>query len=239
MAGVLVTRPAPEGEILARHLRAAGHRAWTDPLLTIRFLDDGMPLDLTGVQALVFTSANGVRAAAGRTGVRALPVWTVGAKTAAAAQEAGFTDVRQAGGDGAALASLLAGAVDPGRGRLLHIGGAELAVDIAAALAPRGITVDRVVGYEAVAAEQMAQGTLVALDQGGIDHILLFSPRTARTVVGLLHRHGRAGHLSSLTGCCLSPAVAAAAGPGWAALPVADRREEAAVLDLLPTVLPP
>ena len=51
------------------------------------------PLDLDGVQALIATSANGVRAFAARDPRRSLPVCAVGDATARAASDAGFADV--------------------------------------------------------------------------------------------------------------------------------------------------
>ena len=97
---VLVTRPAEDAENLLRALEARGHQALLAPLLTIApNKDPPGPPELTGVQALLFTSANGVRAFAGLSDWRDLPVFTVGDASAAAARQAGFARVEGAGGE--------------------------------------------------------------------------------------------------------------------------------------------
>ena len=63
---LLITRPGDDGARLADTLRQMGHDPILEPLLTIRNFD-GPALDLADVQAILATSANGVRAIAGRT----------------------------------------------------------------------------------------------------------------------------------------------------------------------------
>ncbi len=234
MAGVLVTRPEADAAELAEALRRRGHTPLIEPLLDIRFTGTE-PLDLTGVQALVFTSANGVRAAAGRTHIRDLPVHAVGRKTADAARQAGFVHVTAAAGDGQALAADLTRMIDPAKGRLLHVGGAAVAVDIGALLRPHGINLTRVVGYEAVAAGTLSAASLDALDQGLIGYAMFFSPRTARTFASLLTSHGRQAACARITALCLSAAVAAGLdGLRFQEVRTADRMEAEAMLELLP-----
>src|SRR5437879_1421718 len=60
---VLVTRPFEESESLAAALASRGVAALVEPLIQIRF-SAPQALDLAGVQAVLFTSANGVRALA-------------------------------------------------------------------------------------------------------------------------------------------------------------------------------
>ena len=57
MAHILITRPEPEASKFAKALSGLGHEATTVPLLQIQPLDD-VSFDLTGVQALIVTSAN-------------------------------------------------------------------------------------------------------------------------------------------------------------------------------------
>ena len=82
---VLVTRPKDDAAPLMTELKARGIDAVLAPLLTINFFD-GSLLDLSGVQALLMSSANGVRAFAGRSGNRALPLVAVGDATARVAK---------------------------------------------------------------------------------------------------------------------------------------------------------
>src|SRR3954467_11037655 len=118
----LVTRPRAEAMALAEALAARGIEAILEPLLDIHYRDEPAP-DLTGVQAVLCTSANGVRALARLSGDRELPLFAVGDATARRAREAGFTNVFSAGGDAADLARLARQRLQPDVGRLVHVAG--------------------------------------------------------------------------------------------------------------------
>ncbi|HEY7610485.1 MAG TPA: uroporphyrinogen-III synthase, partial [Alphaproteobacteria bacterium] len=62
---ILLTRPEPDAQRFAAQLAEHGIEAVVAPLMTIETADAPLP-PLEGVQALVFTSANGVRAYAAR-----------------------------------------------------------------------------------------------------------------------------------------------------------------------------
>src|SRR5438067_9042653 len=93
----LVTRPRAEAEGLAAALDARGIAALIEPLLDISYRD-APPPDLAGVQAILCTSANGVRALARLSEDRAPPLFAVGEATAARARAEGFARVESAGG---------------------------------------------------------------------------------------------------------------------------------------------
>ena len=95
---ILVTRPAEEGERFAKLLRARGHEPILSRAIDIQF-EDGPGLSLEGAQAILVTSANGVRALVRRTKKRNVPLFVVGPQTAEAAHMAGFVSVRDAKGD--------------------------------------------------------------------------------------------------------------------------------------------
>lgn len=69
---VLVTRPSEDAGLLGERLAALGVEASAAPLLSIENIA-GDALDLDGVQAVLFTSANGVRAYGARSDDRSLP----------------------------------------------------------------------------------------------------------------------------------------------------------------------
>src|ERR1700689_137219 len=100
---VLVTRPYDDALETAAKLKALGHHAILAPLLEIRFRD-GAEIALDGVQAILATSANGVRALERRTTQRNVPLFAIGRQSAVVARAAGFSDVQSADGDGTALA---------------------------------------------------------------------------------------------------------------------------------------
>ncbi len=226
----LITRPREDSETLARALADRGIASIIEPILTIT--PTGGAPDLAGVQALLFTSANGARAFAAVEPRRDLPVFAVGETSAAAAREVGFTRVESAGGDVAALAALVARCLDPAAGTLLHPAGETVAGDAAGDLAASGFELRRAVLYRAEAAQALTPDACRLLAGGELDMALFFSPRTAQTFVILVKEAGHAAACRSISAVCLSAAVAAAAAAGaaWRNVRAARRPEMAALL---------
>ena len=119
---VLVTRPLEDAQETAALLQVRGHEALVAPLFTVKF-HGGPRIDLTGVQAVLATSANGVQAISRRTSRRDLPLFAVGPQTAQIARNEGFKLVRSADGDAAALAQAIPAWASAENGALLHASG--------------------------------------------------------------------------------------------------------------------
>jgi uroporphyrinogen-III synthase len=202
----LITRPLEDAKPLADLLQARGVDCVVEPLLEIVPKPDAA-IDLDGVQALLFTSANGVRAFAAHSTRRDLKVLTVGEGSAEAARAAGFSDVTAAGGDVDALAALAIAKLDPQAGALFHGAASALAGDLQGKLEAAGFALRRTVLYEAKTATAFSPETRMNLALGGIDMVLLFSPRTARTFAELW-RNAERPSLHKTTALCLSAAVA-------------------------------
>ena len=209
MARILITRPEEDAAAFAEILTGLGHQAFLEPMLTVRTRGDAS-LDATGAQALLFTSANGVRAAARLTGARAIRALCVGDATARAAREAGFIRVDSASGDVDALARLATSLCQPAAGPLVHVAGTVSAGDLAGNLEAAGFAVNRAVLYEAVPTERLSPAARNALVNGKIDAVALFSPRTARTFARLVRREELDALFARVDMLCLSAAVAEA-----------------------------
>ncbi|MBL8536702.1 MAG: uroporphyrinogen-III synthase [Hyphomonadaceae bacterium] len=219
MRRVAITRALPEAERTAQHVRDFGATPIVAPLLTI--VPCGYDTSTQDAQALVFTSSNGVHAFPNARGARDMPVFAVGETTAAAARAAGFLSVRSANGDVNALAALIKSTLSPAGGKLIHIGGAHLAGDLAGQLAQSGFTLDRRVAYAAVPASVAPAAFAEPLDL-----VLFHSARAAETFIAL----GAPGSERLVAGC-LSPAVAEAARAArWKALIVSPAPREDALL---------
>ena len=230
---VLITRPLDDAVALAEKLKARGIDSLTNSLLAVRY-EDGPPVDLDRAQALLFTSANGVRAFVRRNDDRTLDVLTVGDATARAAKEAGFARVQSASGDVAALAELVLHTRDPGNGALLHVAGSRVAGDLEGMLTREGFTYRRVVLYGAETATDLAPATVAAFHDGDIAGVLLYSPRTATTFAALAERAGIGRAVGAVTAYCLSAAVAEKARAlNWQSIRISPRPEEAALLDMV------
>lgn len=232
---VLVTRPREDAAELVAELESRGHEALVEPLLTIvpRNAVD-WPQGHERAQALLVTSANGVRAFARRDGRRDLPVYAVGDASAAVARDLGFSVVVSAAGNVEDLAALVQRRLDPAAGPLLHPAAAKPAGDLQGALAAEGFTVLRAVLYDAVPVTALSEGCVRAINDGLIDVVTFFSPRTAAAFVSLAEAAAVAPACRQVVALCLSPAVAAVlAGLSWRQVTVAARPEQAALLAAL------
>lgn len=230
---VLVTRPRPDADRLVQALAERGVDVVAAPLLEI-VPEAGPAPDLAGVQALLVTSANGVRALAARSPLRLHPVFAVGDATASAAREAGFRDVKSAGGDVADLAGLVIRQLGPADGDLLHVTGTDIAGDLAGRLAAAGFTLRRAVLYTARSTAALPEAAAVVLREARIDAVLFFSPRTAGSFVTLARDAGVAEACRRVDAICLSDAVAQAARAlPWRSVAVAEAPTQAALLAVL------
>jgi uroporphyrinogen-III synthase len=223
---ILVTRPVEDGEEIAARLRAMGHQPLLAPLLRTDFQDGPEP-DFTGVQAILASSANGIRALMRRTARRDLAIFAVGPQTAEEAQRAGFTTVENANGDARALAEATARWTTPDKGALLHVCGEEAPGTLADTLTSRGFTVRRCALYAVHAASNLPPQAQAALAQRAVDGALFFSPRSARVFCDLA-----AGlPLAGITAFCISPVTAQALeGRGFGRIAAAAAPNQAAWL---------
>ena len=230
----LITRPLEDAKPLADLLRTRGVDCVVEPLLEIAPKPDA-EIDLDGVQALLFTSANGVRAFAAHSARRDLKVLTVGEGSAEAARAAGFSDVTAAGGDVDALAALVTSQLSPEGGALFHGAASVLAGDLQGKLEAAGFALRRAVLYEAKAATAFSPETRMNLALGGIDMVLLFSPRTARTFAELW-RKAEQPSLHKTAALCLSGAVAREiAELSWQRIETAALPDQESMLALVQT----
>lgn len=207
---LLVTRPEPDASLLADTLRGLGHDVLVAPLMQV--VVRNFTIDLAGVQAVLFTSANGVRAFAEQIGTppEGMTAFAVGKVSAQVARDVGWVHVETAEGDVEALAALVTARLLPDGGSLVHVSGKAAAGDLAGVLRAQRFTVDRIVGYEARALEALPESVARGLGAGDLDGVLLFSPRSARLFADLVEKAGLLGKLAGLDVYCLSQAVAAA-----------------------------
>ncbi|WP_431304379.1 uroporphyrinogen-III synthase [Sediminicoccus sp. BL-A-41-H5] len=226
--GVLVTRPEPGAAETAARLTVLGFT----PILAPALLLTPRPLAPPArAQALLLTSRAGARALT----PWAIPVLAVGTATADAARASGFSDVRAAGGDAAALAELCAETLRPADGPLLLAVGESYSLDLTALLRARGFRVIRRVVYAAREATALPEAAREAIAAGRVSHAMFFSPRSAACSVALLSGAGLAPALKGIEALAISPRVAAALERvSWRALRVAAWPDQDHLLELLP-----
>lgn len=227
---VLLTRPRPEAESFAAELDEHGIEAVVAPLFVIAPRVAESP-NLSGVTALAFTSANGVRTFAAVSDERALPAYCVGDVTASVAREAGFRNVASAARDGEALVELIVARLAAGRDVVLHCSGEEIACDLAGALRGRGFEARRVILYSVVTTSSLPDDARRAIAGGEVDGAVFFSPRSASAFVSLVDDPETRGACAAIDAFCLSSAVSEAVSAiRWRAVHVAASPDRAALL---------
>jgi uroporphyrinogen-III synthase len=233
----LVTRPREDAESLIAALATRGVEALVEPLMEIHY-QAPEALDLDGIQAILCTSANGVRAVAQASGERGVPLLAVGDATAARGRAEGFRSVESAGGDVGDLARLAGARLRPRDGPLLHVAGNVVAGDLVGLLRAQGFTIERRVLYEARAAAALSSAAVDNLRGGAIAFALFFSPRTAAIFARLADVAGVTRCCARVTALSISGAAdAALAGLPWHDRRIAERPNQPALLDALVQVL--
>lgn len=232
-SALVVTRPRNQSSALAEMLERRGYRTLVEPMLDIVDLRPPLP-PLTGFGGLVFSSANAVSAFAARAADRSHRTYAVGASTARALSDAGFSEIISADGDARDLAAAIARSYRSSL-PLLHVSGRAVAGDLGEMLRPAGIGVERLVVYDAVAKSALSPSLVRAIETCSIAGVLLFSARTAETFGTLVASTGLQNQFGIVSAYCLSAAVArAAALLRWKEIAVAARPTRDSLLDLIP-----
>ncbi|MHB2208737.1 uroporphyrinogen-III synthase [Methylobacterium sp. CM6257] len=203
---VWVARPEPGATRTGAALAARGHAPLVAPVLVVR--PTGARPPEGPFDALLLTSANAVPTLRQAASLRNLPVFAVGARTAALAAEAGLGPVREGPGDAAGLSVLVAEALAPGA-CLLHATGAERKGEPAATLAAAGFRLTTFVAYTAEALGNLPDAVDTALAEGALDAVLHYSRRSAAVALALVDGAGHGGAFRALRHYCLSADVAA------------------------------
>lgn len=210
MRKLLVLRPEPGASETAAKAARLGIEAVVAPLFTVRPIAWDVPGE---ADAILLTSANAARhLGAGLGPLVENPCYVTGEATAAAARKAGFAEVRAGSTDGAAALEL---AREDGHRRVLHLCGRDhIALP----------DVERRIVYAADAVSALPSAARGALAEGAI--ALLHSPRAAAVFRDLV------GEPADIAIAALSPAVAEAAGEGWAEIAVAPQPRDEALLEV-------
>jgi uroporphyrinogen-III synthase len=231
---VLVTRPMPDCERTAATLRGRGYDVLVVPLMQVK----PIAADLSGNwSAVIISSANAVRALDAQqiASLAKLPLFAVGQRSADAARDAGFMDVRSANGNAEDLIRLVAGSNLDQAATYLYLAGEDRAADVEGELAKRGIEARTVIVYKSVTLDYPPE-LANALRNREIAVALHFSRRSAENYVNGAKAAGLEQMASAPQHFCLSAQVTeplrAAGVVGQ--ISVAPDPNEAALLAILP-----
>jgi uroporphyrinogen-III synthase len=220
MRPVLVIRAQPgAGETAARGA-ALGLDCRAVPLFIAQPVAWDPPEPI-GFEAVMLTSSHAPRLAGpSQAAYRDIPCYAVGDSTAAAAQQAGFSDVRPGSGDGEALLDRMA---RDGVRSAVHLCGRNRR-----AYERPEIGITRISVYAVDGVKSLPPPAEAALREHPI--VLLHSPRSAKHFAALCDAAGV--NRSGICVAAISRAAAAAAGTGWGRIAVADKPRDEPLLEL-------
>ncbi|MET1415788.1 uroporphyrinogen-III synthase [Roseibium sp. HPY-6] len=197
----LVTRPQPECSRTADRIRAKGYDADEAPMLVF-CPKPPEKFDLSNVSALAVTSRRAIDVIADHAQAedfRQFPVFTVGDTTAAASKSAGFGTIFSAGGDVASLAKLIVSKhMQIGTGTVLYPAAQDRSGDLEEVLAQANIECRTVPVYKMNEAVDFPGRVEERLRAGSYDGVLIYSKRTAATLMHLLGQRGLDHIISNL-----------------------------------------
>jgi uroporphyrinogen-III synthase len=190
---VLVIRPEVQAMRTAGKLAALGHEAVILPLLApvhdVELAGDVLKSEHWG---LAVSSAEAVRClqqlGPALDGYLSTPIFTVGPATARAAQQAGFTNVNSAGGNGRDLAAMVAGyyaASGAPNSPLLYLAGVRRLGMFERTLADNGIAYATAEIYDMAEVAYPIEQQQALLVNAPVDAVFFFSRENARAFFDL------------------------------------------------------
>lgn len=216
---IVITRPKGDEAVLRDELMERGYHVIHEPLTEI-FLRHTARIEveqalLDEPDAIIITSKHGAQSLALLTELRDMFLLCVGEATANIAIQLGFDRVSVAGGTVEGMIDYILDCYDEDS-RFLYISGENISVDLGEALGIRGMSLSRVVTYDAVPAESLSDTLVEQLRRGQIDALTFFSQRTAQIFLSLAEKSDVLATLEKIDAFCLSGAVAATAEiAGW------------------------
>lgn len=174
MIHVLLTRLHEDSFAVAQELQAMGVETTIIPFQGVKFFPIITPLD--DIQALIFTSKNGVRAFCNSYSQRDIIVYCVGDGTAELSLKSGFKRVHSARGNIYNLVDLLKEKCNPSGKMLLYVSGKDISHDLGNLLSD--YPVQRIVGYEIKDQFELTETDIKAFVNPSITHVCLFSNKS-------------------------------------------------------------
>lgn len=209
MRQVLVTRPTADFSRTAEKLTQLGYTALHAPMMEFRALDFESP-DIDAVSALVFTSANGIRAIMDNESLRKLPCYVVGIQTKQMALDCGFEVWADGGGDVNSLYQAIKTDYEfrEQTKPLLHISGVHQAGNLSQNLPDIGIKTQRSQAYIMDKINHLSADIIDDIKNQKLDGMLFYSQRSAKIFLNNVGNLGLMSEISTIPTFCLSKTIA-------------------------------
>ena len=204
---VVITRAENEARGMAKAVEGLGCEPLVAPMLDINYPET--EIDLEGVQGVVVTSSNAVRALEKGTEIRDIPLYCVGPQSRKNAEAAGFINVSNSFGGVKNLPVFVRREADPTKGPIVYLHGGNLTGNPLQDLANMGFKVRGKKVYSAGPVDKLPDNVREAFEGSEIpEFVTLFSIRTYKLFRSAMQNEGLLPKLKDTTAVCISPAVA-------------------------------
>lgn len=237
----LIIRPQPDADRDVALLERYGVPALASPSMIGITQQNKLP-DPNGFSGVILTSRNAIDSFT-TLGHASVSVWTkmpafvVGAASAAAARDVGFSNIFMGTGGGAGLVPEICrymiskkGKQNTGNLPLFWPSAVEISFDMVAALAGHGILVQQLPVYQMIANDGLDTLTRDKIGQGAIAAVVAMSPRSIQIFQKNLYAAGKGSSLAGMALIAGSVAIAAAAGDCWQTVYVARQPRRSRIL---------
>ncbi|MDC1381855.1 uroporphyrinogen-III synthase [Candidatus Puniceispirillum sp.] len=236
---ILIIRPQPDANRDVALLKRYGVPALASPSMKGMQLHYKLPKP-TDFSGIIMTSRNAVDTIATSRHTAAwakMPIFVVGAASAAAARNAGFLDIIIGAGGGAGLLPSIRRYISDRKGTqdidnlpLFWPSAVEISFDMVAALAAHEIAVQRLPVYQMIANDELDAVTTDKIGKGAIAAVVAMSSRSIRIFQKNLDAAGKGSSRGRMALIAGSAAIAAAAGDGWQMVYVARQPRRSRLL---------
>lgn len=230
---VVITRAENEAAGMAEKVTALGCTPLIASMMEIEIKPN--EFDPSRFQALVVTSANGIRSIAESVPERDMRIFCIGIPSRKAAEGLGFTNLESSIGNSKNLVNFIRRHADPADGPLLYVHGEHTAGNPAQELRSGGFEVRPIMGYRQAPIKAIPAEVRAEFESDTPPEIATFmSIRTFKLFREIMEAEGLLSKLSQTTAICISPAVADfARGVRWKKVRAARETTGAAVLDVV------
>ena len=206
---ILITRAEPDVNISVKNWQQAGLNAIAAPLTQFNLLENKI-IKFDKYRAVIFTSANGVRAIEQLglgDSLKNLPAFCVGENSAKWAREFGFINVKSAKGNVKDLIKLLKQNKNEISGDIIYPCAKHISQDLQKLSKPFGLFVEHLPIYEMQLIKTAHEIILDRIKQKEPLIIACYSLRSARMVLELIKQKQQITDFSFITIICLSKRI--------------------------------
>lgn len=204
---VVITRAEQEAAAMGAAIKNIDCTPIAASMMEIHLAEE--PIDLTGYQGVLITSKNAIRALDKVSEEKEFPIFCVGPQSRKAAEELGYTNVKNSFGGYKNLPIFLARETDKAAGPFLFLHGGNIAGSPVQDLGKAGFKIVSRRVYSAGAITTLSDEVKAEFEKTSPPEFVTFmSIRTYKLFRDVMESHGLLPKLKDCIAVCISPAVA-------------------------------